>query len=128
MKEKTLSERVYGYLRMIPAGKVVTYGGIAAYLGKPGAARAVGNILHVNPDPIGQPCFRVVNRDGRLAENFGGGGKDVQKARLEADGIEVVGYRVDLGKYLWDGPVSEIGEDPAECPGGKAKNKRTDGK
>ena len=99
---------------MIPAGKVVTYGRIAAYLGKPGAARAVGNILHVNPDPIGQPCFRVVDRDGRLAENFGGGGKDVQKERLEADGIEVVGYRVDLKKYLWDGPVPDTVRDSRE--------------
>jgi len=97
----TDKEKVYAFLKLIPKGKVVTYGQIAAYIGKPGASRAVGNILHVNPDPIGQPCFKVVNREGRLAENFGGGGKDVQRARLTADGVEVVDYRVDLEKYRW---------------------------
>ena len=98
-----MKEEVYAFLKTIPKGKVVTYGQIAEYLGCRGAARAVGNILHRNPDPIGQPCFKVVNRKGELAANFGdAGGIETQKRRLEADGVEVVGYTVDLKKYRWE--------------------------
>lgn len=94
-----MKQKVYDYLKTIPKGKVVTYGQIAEYLGNKKLARVVGNILHVNPDPIGQPCFKVVNAKGELAENFGGGGIEVQKKRLEADGVEVIDNKVDLGRY-----------------------------
>lgn len=97
-----ISEKVYEYLRSIPSGKVVTYGQIAAHLGNPGLARAVGNALHRNPDPDRNPCFRVVNASGKLSENFGFGGMEEQKRRLEADGIVVENCRVDLGKYRWN--------------------------
>lgn len=96
-----LKESVYGFLKMIPKGRVVTYGQIAEYLGNKRLSRVVGNILHVNPDPVGQPCYKVVNSRGELSRNFGDGGIDTQKKRLENDGIEVIGYRVDLEKYQW---------------------------
>lgn len=99
-----LKDRVYEYLTFIPKGKVVTYKQIAEYLGDPKLSRVVGNILHVNPDPIGHPCYKVVNSKGGLASNFGDiGGIEVQKNRLLEDGIDVVNYRVDLKKYQWDG-------------------------
>ena len=96
-----IKEKVYEYLRSIPSGKVVTYGQIAAHLGNPGLARAVGNALHKNPDPDRNPCFRVVNASGKLSRNFGCGGMEEQKRRLEEDGIEVSGCRVDLTRYQW---------------------------
>lgn len=92
---------VYEYLRTIPKGKVVTYGQIAEHIGDKHLSRVVGNILHINPNPDYYPCFRVVNRDGKLAKNFGNGGKDGQKKRMEQDGIKVVDYKVDLEKYQW---------------------------
>ncbi len=93
----SLSERIYAYLRMLPKGKVATYGQVAEYLGDRHLARAVGNILHVNPDPDANPCFRIVNSEGHLAWHFGApGGIENQKARMEADGIEVKNYKVDL--------------------------------
>ena len=108
------AEEIYEYLRTIPKGKVVTYGQIAAYLGNPKLARAVGNVLHANKNPDFYPCFRVVNREGCLAANFGAeGGEENQKERLEADGIEVLPvepgshaslrskYRVELQRYQW---------------------------
>lgn len=49
----------------------------------------VGYALHVNPDPEGIPCYRVVNREGRVSEAFAFGGENRQIGLLEADGIEV---------------------------------------
>ena len=94
-----VKEKVYSYLQTIPKGKVVTYGQIATHLGNKGLARVVGNILHTNPRPDLYPCYKVVNSQGKLAANFGCGGIEEQKRRLEKDGIEVVDYQVDLQKY-----------------------------
>ena len=97
-----MKEKVYSYLRMIPKGKVVTYGQIGEYLGNKNYCRAIGNILHNNPDPITNPCFKVVNSKGELSSNFGDiGGIETQRKRLEEDGVEVVDYKVDLNKYQW---------------------------
>jgi len=97
-----LKDRVYEYLTKIPKARVVTYGQIAADLGNKGYARAIGNILHNNPDPDKYPCFKVVNRKGELAKHFGDlRGIDSQKERLEKDGIEVIDYCVDLNRYQW---------------------------
>lgn len=92
-------KRIYDVVRKIPRGKVATYGQIAAMAGNPHMARAVGNALHVNPDPEGIPCFRVVNCRGYLSGRFAFGGADEQKRRLEAEGTVVINNRVDLKKY-----------------------------
>ena len=101
-RKDDLMEGVCEYLTMIPEGKVVTYGQIASYLGNPGYARVVGNLLHENPDPDRYPCYKVVNAKGKLTGRFAFGGINVQKERLEADGVEVGDdYTVDLKKYRW---------------------------
>lgn len=82
------SQQVYQLVKKIPPGKVTTYGRIAVQLGKPGAARAVGNALHHNPDPKTIPCHRVVNSKGKLAKNFGGGGEGGHRRRLLAEGVK----------------------------------------
>lgn len=94
-----MKQKVYDYLLTIPKGKVVTYGQLAEALGNKHLARAVGNILHANPDPDRYPCFKVVNAQGKLAQNFGFGGMAQQQRRLEAEGIAVVNGAVDLKKY-----------------------------
>lgn len=99
VRKNRFDEAVYCCLKKIPKGKVITYGQIAEALGSRYYARAVGNALHRNPDPVGQPCYKVVNHQGALAKNFGDGGIETQKKRLEADGIQVENYRVDLRKY-----------------------------
>lgn len=96
-----LSKRVYEYLTTIPKGKVVTYGQIANFLGNKGLARVVGTILHKNPDGDKYPCYKVLNGKGELAEAFVFGGKDVQKQRLEKEGIKVINNKVDLKIYQW---------------------------
>ena len=79
--------------------KVVTYGQIAEYLGNKKLARTVGNILHKNPDGDKYPCYKVVNSKGYLSKNYSFGGIKKQKEKLEADGILVTNYKVDLEKY-----------------------------
>lgn len=90
---------VYDALKKLPHGSVISYGELAALAGRPGAARAVGNILHKNPSPECIPCYRVVHADGRLAPAFAFGGIDMQRQMLEADGIHVVNYTVNMKKY-----------------------------
>lgn len=100
-KGNDLAQEVYDYLTTIPKGKVVTYKQIAEYLGNKGLARAVGNILHKNPDGDKYPCYKVLNSKGELADAFVFGGKDIQKQRLEAEGIVVCNDKVDLDIYGW---------------------------
>ncbi len=99
-----MKEKIYAYLQLIPKGKVVTYGQIAAYLGDKRLARAVGNALHKNPDPDKYPCYKVVSSQGKLSEHFAFGGMDGQKSRLEAEGIEVINGTVCLETYQWKMP------------------------
>ncbi len=94
-----MKEKVYDFLKTVPKGKVVTYGQIAEAAGNPRAARAVGNILHSNPNGEEIPCYKVVDSKGRLSEHYAFGGIEKQKERLEKEGIEVKNYRVDLNKY-----------------------------
>ena len=86
-------------MKMIPRGKVATYGQIAELAGNKKMARAVGNALHKNPAPDSIPCYRVVNSKGMLSGEFAFGGPDAQAKLLRADGVEVTDGRVDLQKY-----------------------------
>lgn len=92
------TKRIYEAVKKIPKGKVATYGQIAAMAGNPRMARAVGNALHNNPDPLNIPCYRVVNSKGELAGAFAFGGENVQAQLLAEDGIDVSDGRVDLEK------------------------------
>lgn len=100
-REKNSYEKIYDVVKQIPKGMVATYGQVAALAGNKRWARVVGYALHVNPDPEGIPCYRVVNREGRLSDAFAFGGVNQQKILLEEDGIEVVDNRVDLEQYQW---------------------------
>jgi len=79
------SAKVLKQAYKIPRGKVATYSGLAAKIGNPRAARAVGTALANNPFPILIPCHRVVRADGRLGQF--GGGSDMKKQLLEKEGI-----------------------------------------
>ena len=94
-------ERIYEVVKRIPTGKVATYGQVAAMAGNPRWARVVGYALHANPDPEHIPCFRVVNRFGEVSKAFAFGGKNMQIALLQAEGVEVTDGKVDLSKYQW---------------------------
>lgn len=94
-----MQNQVLNFLTTIPQGKVVTYAQIASAIGHPRAARAVGNILHHNPDGDRYPCYKVVNSAGKLSCHYAFGGLSEQQKRLEHDGIMVQDGIVDLSRY-----------------------------
>lgn len=91
-------EKIYNFVKTIPAGKVATYGQVAKALGIKDT-RKIGWALHANKSSD-VPCHRVVNKEGHLAKNFAFNGIEEQQRRLEAEGIifEKDGC-VDLDKY-----------------------------
>lgn len=93
-------EKIYDVVRSIPKGRVATYGQVAMLAGNPRWARVVGYALHNNPDPSRIPCYRVVNREGRVAPGFVFGGESAQRKLLENEGVvfEPDGH-IDLSKY-----------------------------
>lgn len=101
MEQQNSYEKIYNIVKQIPRGTVATYGQVAALAGNKRWARVVGYALHVNPDPVQIPCYRVVNREGRVSPAFAFGGENRQIGLLEADGIEVKDGCVDLSKYQW---------------------------
>lgn len=108
---RRLYEKIYEEVKKIPSGKVATYGQIAANAGNPRMARVVGNALHVNPYRGVVPCHRVVNAKGELSGAFAFGSYDAQRRLLEAEGVTVVNYKVDLKEFGWDGKNCKVQEE-----------------
>ncbi len=79
-------QAVWDALRAIPCGEVRTYGQIAAAIGRPKAARAVGNACNRNPVAILIPCHRVVGASGSLTGYAGGLDKKAALLALEGAG------------------------------------------
>lgn len=101
--------RVYGIVKLIPHGRVTSYGAIARCIGSPQAARMVGwamNKAHSHPEFI--PAHRVVNRTGLLSGKHHFGGPRVMQELLESEGIRIEDDRVvDFSSIFWD-PCSEL--------------------
>ena len=87
-------ETVYAVARTVPPGRVMSYGQIAALAGNPRMARQVGWAMHDCPPDV--PWHRVVRRDGSIATGDG----DVQRALLEAEGVEFDGNGRVLRGYV----------------------------
>lgn len=86
--QATFEEAVHAVVAAVPAGEVIAYGEVAAEVGRPGAARAVGRVLATSGAQL--PWWRVVAADGRLAP-----GKEAdQRRRLAAEGVDVGARRV----------------------------------
>jgi methylated-DNA-protein-cysteine methyltransferase-like protein len=102
-------ERVYEIVRMIPAGRVTTYGAIARCIGSPQASRMVGwamNASHLSADII--PAHRVVNRNGLLTGRHHFRHPELMQELLESEGVQVENERVtEFQKRFWD-PYKEL--------------------
>ncbi|MDI4650027.1 MGMT family protein [Cohnella hashimotonis] len=95
--------QVVEVIKAIPAGKVMTYGQVAAAAGSSRAARRVVWVLHSLSEAHGLPWHRVVNAKGEIALP-GDEARFTQRALLEEEGVLFDGdYRVDLVQCRWDG-------------------------
>lgn len=97
----TFTEKVYAATKLIPAGKVATYGQIARIIGSPKSSRAVGMSLGKNTDTKKVPCHRVVASDGSLT-GYAFGGVNAKKNILEKEGVKFIGNKVDLSVSLFE--------------------------
>jgi methylated-DNA-protein-cysteine methyltransferase-like protein len=106
MADLNFYDMVYQVVRLIPPGRVTSYGAIANYLGAKGSSRMVGYAMQAcgraNP-PV--PAHRVVNSAGLLTGKFHFGG-DLMEQMLESEGVHVKEDKVvDFKKILWDPSV-----------------------
>ena len=96
--------RVFDIVKLIPEGKVTTYGHIARSLGSGKSSRLVGyamNMSHSHDPNI--PAHRVVNRNGLLTGKMHFNSPDEMQERLEKEGIEVINDKVqNFEEVLWD--------------------------
>jgi len=102
-------DQVYQVVRLIPPGRVTSYGCIGKYLGAPRSARMVGWAMHAAPtaDPP-VPAHRVVNSLGLLTGKMHFETPFTMQERLEAEGIEVKKDKVvQFKKLFWD-PETEL--------------------
>lgn len=108
-KNEDFFKRVYQVARLIPPGRVTSYGAIAAFLGTKGSARMVGWAMNAAGTAIPPvPAHRVVNREGMLSGKHHFGTPDLMQELLENEGVRVENDRVaDFNKVLWD-PSKEL--------------------
>lgn len=107
--------RIYRVVHQIPAGRVSTYGDIAAIVGDC-TARMVGYAMASANDAV--PWHRVINAQGKISPRGDGGGEQIQRTRLEEEGIGFSSDgKVNLKLVRWLGPTTEWklehGFDPA---------------
>lgn len=102
-------EKVYEVVRLIPFGRVTSYGAIAKYLGAARSARMVGwamNNSHHQEKEV--PAHRVVNRKGLLTGKHHFGGSNLMQQLLESEGIQVVDNQIqNFQEVFWD-PAQEL--------------------
>ncbi len=89
MEPSNFYAQVYAVVRLIPRGKVMSYGGVARQCGRPGMARAVGYALHSLPKHERVPWWRVINSYGRISI------PDPQAAATQRDLLVGEGVAVD---------------------------------
>lgn len=111
MADENFFERVYGVARLIPHGRVTSYGAIAKFIGAPKSARMVGYAMNGSIGNFDIPAHRVVNRNGLLSGKAHFGGSRVMEQLLQSEGIMVKDDQVqDFETVFWD-PLKELDRD-----------------
>lgn len=109
MKPETLSffDKVYDVVKLIPFGKVTSYGAIANYLGAKRSARMVGYAMNASHGKD-VPAHRVVNRKGLLTGKHHFDGTNLMQQLLESEGVTVIDNQIqDFETVFWD-PAKEL--------------------
>lgn len=97
---------LYAVVAAVPKGKVVSYGVAGQLAGM--HPRQVGYWLHKNPDGSHVPCHRVVRSTGELAGGYAFGGPGVQKSRLEGEGVQFAGEKVQKFSFVTAAELSTL--------------------
>lgn len=99
---------VYEVVKLIPAGRVTSYGAIAQYLGTKGGARMVGWAMNAAHGLNDVPAHRVVNRSGVLTGRHHFRTPTLMQERLEAEGVKVNGDKIEeFSEVYWE-PIKEL--------------------
>lgn len=107
MEEPSFFDKVYEVAKLIPYGRVTSYGAIAKYLGAARSARMVGWAMN-NSHNKDVPAHRVVNRVGVLTGKHHFGGTNLMQQLLENEGVQVKDNQIiDFQHYFWD-PAKEL--------------------
>jgi methylated-DNA-protein-cysteine methyltransferase-like protein len=94
---------VYRFVKLIPRGRVLTYGALARALRLPGGARTAGRAMAATPSGKGVPWHRVLGANGKILirEPYA----SLQRKLLESEGVEVLESRIRIKDYLWKPPA-----------------------
>lgn len=106
MANTNFFEDVYEVVKLIPKGRVTSYGAIAKYLGTKMSARMVGWAMNNSPENV--PAQRVVNRNGLLTGKHHFETHDTMQKLLEKEGIKVIDDKIQhFNDLFWD-PAKEL--------------------
>ncbi len=110
MTDSSAWEEVYEIVRLIPPGRVMNYGQVAALCSRPLTPRAVGWAMHDCPPDV--PWHRVVNAAGGCStDRVAGSQPGRQRGRLEAEGIDFSSVgRLDMNRYRFELDVDDVVE------------------
>jgi len=107
-KGDSFFEKVYKVVRLIPFGRVTSYGAIAKYIGSARSSRMVGWAMNASHNDLTVPAHRVVNRSGLLTGKHHFRGTNLMQQLLESEGVEIEKNQIKyLDKYFWD-PQQEL--------------------
>ena len=108
-QEYSFFENVFEVVKLIPPGRVTSYGAVAAYLGSKGSARMVGwALISSHQQNKNLPAYRVVNRNGLLTGKQHFISPTAMQKSLEQEGIRVENDRVvEFSRLFWD-PAKEL--------------------
>jgi methylated-DNA-protein-cysteine methyltransferase related protein len=108
MPQNDFFENVYDVVKLIPSGRVTTYGAIASYLGSKRGARMVGWAMNNCHARFDVPAHRVVNRNGVLTGKLFFGSPTAMAELLECEGVRVSQDQItDFPHVFWD-PGTEL--------------------
>ena len=101
-------KQVHEVAKLVPYGRVTSYGAIAKYLGAAGSARMVGWAMNASHNDPEVPAHRVVNRKGLLTGKHHFEGTNLMQQLLESEGVEVVDNQVQNFEALYWDPMKEL--------------------
>ena len=110
-KSDNFFEKVYEVAKLIPYGRVTSYGAIAKYLGAARSARMVGWAMNASHNNDQIPAHRVVNRKGLLTGKFHFDGTNLMQQLLENEGVVVIDNQIQSFEAVFWDPFIELTQD-----------------